>query len=178
MDLGLLPDPGDQEDVVVDAQGDQEHEDDQRKPWIDASEVEHMAEHQDADPERRTEGQHHRCDEQQRAGQRAEQQGEDGEDHQQHHRMITRESWAAAFFTSRVTAEPPPSLADAPWMWCTAARARLTVSRAFALPGPSLNVADTKAEPPSTTGSATSATPAVPASAALIWLARDALPTT
>ena len=64
--LGLLVDAGHQEDVVVDAERDQEHEDEQRERRVGAGEAEHVPEDQRAQPERRAERQHHGADQHQR----------------------------------------------------------------------------------------------------------------
>ncbi len=49
--LGFLPDPGHQEDVVVDPECDQEDEHEQREGRVRTTEVEYVVEHQRADPE-------------------------------------------------------------------------------------------------------------------------------
>ena len=80
---GFLPDPGHQEDVVVDAERHQEHECEQREAWIRVREVEHVVEDQRRHPERRGEGEHHRCDQQYRGDQRSQQQPQHDQDDQQ-----------------------------------------------------------------------------------------------
>lgn len=83
---GLLADAGGQEDVVVDAQSDQEHEDEQREVRRLARVVEDVAERERTDPQRGGEGQHHRADQQQQGDQGAEHGAQDQQDHDEHQR--------------------------------------------------------------------------------------------
>ena len=82
----LLPDPGHQEDVVVDAQGDQEHEHEQRERGVRAAEAEYVVEEEGADAEGGGEREHHRGGQDQRRHQRPQQQPEDDEHHRQDER--------------------------------------------------------------------------------------------
>src|SRR5436190_1779689 len=82
--LGLLADPGHQEDVVVDAQRDQEHEREQRHRHVRARKGEQVPEHQRGQAERGREGQHHRADQHQRRDDRPQQQREDDQHDEQH----------------------------------------------------------------------------------------------
>ena len=70
----LLADAGGQEDVVVDAQGHQEDEDEQREVRRLARVVEEVAEGERAEAQRGREGQDHRPDQQQRGDQGPQQQ--------------------------------------------------------------------------------------------------------
>ena len=78
---GFFPDPGHQEDVVVDAEGDQEHEDEQWERGIGPAEPEHVVEEERADTEGGSEGEHHRGGQDQRRHHRPQQQREDDQDH-------------------------------------------------------------------------------------------------
>ena len=86
---GFLPHPGHQEDVVVDAQGDEEDKDEQRERVIRVAEVEHVVEEQRAHAQRRGVRQHHGGDQHDRCYHRAQQQPQhqehqdqdDGDDH-------------------------------------------------------------------------------------------------
>ena len=71
---GLLADPGHQEDVVVDAERDEEHEAYSGSDGSDAREAEDHVVDDHADAERRAEGQDHRPDQQQRREHRPQQQ--------------------------------------------------------------------------------------------------------
>src|SRR5664280_2900429 len=69
---GFLPHPAHQEDVVVDAQGHQEDEGEQRERGVRAGETEHHIEDHRAGPERRQVGQDHRRYQHQRRDHRVE----------------------------------------------------------------------------------------------------------
>ena len=84
--LRLLADPGHQEDVVVDAERDQEDEHVERERRVLAAEVEHVPEDQGADPERGPERQHHGRHQHQRGHDRAQQQAQDDQHDEQHQR--------------------------------------------------------------------------------------------
>src|SRR6266540_3253727 len=92
--------------------------------------------------------------------------------------MITFRSRVEARWMSRLIALPPPTLASAPGTACTAARTRSTVAYAAAESAGSVRVPSTYARSPFTTGSVTSVTPSLPASAARTCAAACALPIT
>jgi hypothetical protein len=76
--------PGHQEDVVVDAQGNEEDEHEQGQRGVCAAEPDYLIEQQRADPERCTEGQHDRCHQHHRSDQGAEQQRQDQQHDREH----------------------------------------------------------------------------------------------
>ena len=80
MPLGLLAHPGHQEDVVVDAERDQEDEGEQRQGRIARPEPEEASKTMNADAERGGERQHHRPDQHQRRDDGAQQHHQDQED--------------------------------------------------------------------------------------------------
>ena len=121
----LLADPGHQEDVVVDGQRDQEHE--QRERGIHAAEPEHVVEEESADAEGGGEGEHHRGGQDQERHQRPQQQPEDDEHHDQDERVTRFRSCADARLISRLIAVVPPTSALAPGTACTADRTRSIV---------------------------------------------------
>ena len=82
----LLVDPGHEEDVVVGAEGDQEHKGPQRERRVGPGEPEDVLEDQGAHPQRGRERQHHGGHQQQRRDNRAQHQGEDDQHHQQDQR--------------------------------------------------------------------------------------------
>ena len=79
--LRLLPHPGHQEDVVVDAECDEEDEHEQRERRVFRAEVEHVVEEQRAHPEGGREGQHHGGDQHDGRDEGTKQQHQDDEDH-------------------------------------------------------------------------------------------------
>jgi hypothetical protein len=83
---GLLPYPGHQEDVVVDAQRHQEHEHVQRERGVRAAEVQQVPEHQRTGAHRRGQRRHHGGDQHQRRDHRPQQQRQDDQHHDQHDR--------------------------------------------------------------------------------------------
>src|SRR5262249_24703697 len=129
----LLADARHQEDVVVDAERHQEHEDQQRHAGIDASEAEDVLEHQDARAQRREIGQ------------------DDGQDQQPGartarsspqrissttNRIIGTISWkslVAERFASSWIADCPPTSAPGPAAALTFARKASTASNAGGL---------------------------------------------
>lgn len=85
--------PGHQEDVVVDAEGDEEHEYEKRQGAVSGVDTEDVLEHPGADTERGAEGQHHGGDEQERRDNGAQQQCEHNEDDredQRNHQVVVR----------------------------------------------------------------------------------------
>ena len=78
----LLAHAGHQEDVVVDAQGHEEHEREQREARVGPGEAEDVLEQQRRDAQRGAEGQHHGGDQDQRRQHRA-QQGHQDQEHQE-----------------------------------------------------------------------------------------------
>src|SRR5437763_383754 len=82
----LLADPRHQEDVVVDAERDEEHEDEKRQAVVRAAPAEDVVEEQCTDPERGRERQHHSANEHKRCDHCPQQPSEDDEHHQQHDR--------------------------------------------------------------------------------------------
>ena len=138
--LGFLAHAGHQEDVVVDAQRDQEHEHEQRERGVRAGEAEHVVEDQRADAERRRERQHHGRDQHDRRDERPQQQPRMRSTTSRMIGMIRLRSCAAARWMSRLTAVFPPTSASAPGTACTAARTRSMVAYAAWLSGAEVSV--------------------------------------
>ena len=84
--VGFFAHPGHQEDVVVDAERDQEHEHEQRERGIGAAEFEHVVEEERADPQGGGEREDHRGGQDQRCHDGAQQQREDEEHHDEDER--------------------------------------------------------------------------------------------
>ena len=105
----LLTGTGDQEDVVVDPQGDEEDEGEERQRGVGPREAEDDVEDEVADAEGGEEAEDHRADQDQRRDDRAQQPDQDQEDHDEHDRWNHDRVAPAASRTSTSTALGPPT---------------------------------------------------------------------
>jgi hypothetical protein len=101
--------PRHQEDVVVDPERHQEHEEEQRPQRVWSGKAEHVPEDQRAESHRGPEQQHNRPDQDQRRNDRPEQQHQDEEHHEQDQRDDDRVVIAGGLQRAPRVAESPPS---------------------------------------------------------------------